>query len=117
LTISAYDLAKLVAALAGNGAYNGTRILTSESVALMESSQGRTGGFDQCLPLRRQTGIYGEDELYYHTGSNYGAYNLISYNPSSGDGVVVLTSGASGKTDSYGIYAICGEISEYVYKH
>ena len=117
LTISAYDLAKLVAALAGGGSYRGVRILSSESVALMEASQGSTGGFDQCLPLRRRTNIYGETELYYHTGSNYGVYNLISFNPVSADGVVVLTSGASGSTDANGIYAICGEISEYIYRN
>ena len=117
LTISAYDLAKLIAVLAGRGQYGGVRILTDESVSLMESSQGRTGGFEQCLPLRRRANLYGKEELCYHTGSNYGVYNLISYDPVTGDGVVVLTSGASGATDAYGIYAICGEISEYVYRN
>ena len=117
LTISARDLAKLIATLAGGGQYGGVRLLSPESVSLMESSQGRTGGFEQCLPLRHRTNIYGESELYYHTGSNYGVYNLISYNPVTGDGVVVLTSGASGSTDSYGIYAVCGEISEYIYRN
>ena len=116
LTISAYDLAKLLAALACDGTYDGTRILSPDSVATMESSQGNPGGFDQCLPLRHQTNIYGEKELYYHTGSNYGVYNLMSYNPATRDGVVVLTSGASGVADAYGIYAICGEISECVYR-
>jgi N-acetylmuramoyl-L-alanine amidase/CubicO group peptidase (beta-lactamase class C family) len=116
LTISSYDLAKLIAVLANDGEYNGTRILSAESVELMEESQGKTGGgFEQCLPLRHRADLYGEDELYYHTGSNYGVFNLISYNPVTGNGVVVLTSGASGAQDAYGIYAVCGEISEYVY--
>jgi CubicO group peptidase (beta-lactamase class C family) len=117
LTISAYDLAKLIAALAGGGQYCGVRVLSPASVSLMETTQGRTGGFDQCLPLRRRANLYGRGELCYHTGSNYGVYNLISYDPISGDGVVVLTSGASGNTDSYGIYAVCGEITEYIYRN
>jgi len=117
LTISAYDLAKLIAVLAGDGEFAGIRILSTSSVALMETSQGRTGGFDQCLPLRHRTYIYGQDELLYHTGSNYGVYSLISYNPVTRDGVVVLTTGANGATDEYGIYAVCGEISEYIYRN
>jgi hypothetical protein len=42
-------------------------------------------------------------------------FNLISYNPTSKNGVVVLTSGTSGARDAYDIYAVCGEISESVY--
>jgi CubicO group peptidase (beta-lactamase class C family) len=115
IAISAYDLAKLIAALANDGEYNGVRVLSPESVAEMESSQGKTGGFEQCLPLRFRTELYGEDELYYHTGSNYGMFNLFSYNPNTRNGVVVLTSGASGDRDKYDIYAVCGEISRAVY--
>lgn len=117
LAISAYDLAKLIAVLIGNGEYNGVRLLSHESVALMETSQGRTGGFEQCLPLRRRANLYGMDELYYHTGSNYGIFNLVSFDPASGDGVIVLTSGADGRKDSNDIYAICGEITEYIYRN
>jgi len=115
LTISAYDLAKLVAVLANDGVYSGISVLTPESVSLMETSQGRSGGFDQCLPLWRRTNLYGEEELFYHTGSNFGVYSLMSYNPVRGVGVVVLTTGADGKRDADGIYAICGEISEHIY--
>jgi len=117
LTISAYDLAKLIATLVNGGEYQGIRILSHDSVTTMQSSQGRTGGFDQCLPLRHRTNLYSEEELFYHTGSNYGVYSLVSYNPESGNGVVVLTTGADGKTDANGIYAICGEISEYIYRN
>ena len=56
------------------------------------------------------------DRLYYHTGSAYGVYNLLSYDPDAGDGVVVLTTGADGGRDEYGIYAVCGEISRILYE-
>ena len=35
--------------------------------------------------------------------------------PDTGDGVVVLTSGADGAEDEHGIYAICGEIAQAAY--
>lgn len=117
LMASSTDLAKIVALLSQDGRYEGVRILDAESVELMESHASETvpGGFYQGMPLRYQTELYGRDGLYYHTGSAYGVYNCISYDPDSGDGVVVLTVGASGAKDDRGIYAICGEISRCVY--
>jgi CubicO group peptidase (beta-lactamase class C family) len=118
LLISASDLAKLVAVLANDGVYNGQRILAAESVALMETVDPQRvsdAPFYQGLPLRYQMSVYGQDALYYHTGSAYGVYNLMSYNPETKNGVVVLTTGASSAKDDYGIYRICGEISEYFY--
>ena len=116
LIISAQDLAKLAALLANDGCFEGARLLDAESVALMESRYGRLGdGTYQALPLRSQDGIYGRDTLYYHTGSAYGVYSFFSYDPAARDGVVVLTTGASAAKDSRGIYAVCGEISQYIY--
>lgn len=116
LTISARDLAKLVCVLAGDGCYEGLRLLSEDSVVYMEESVGVTqDGFRQCHPLRSQSGMYGRDRLYYHTGSAWGAYNCMSYDPDTGDGVVVLTSGASSRQDAYGVYAVCGDISQAVY--
>lgn len=116
LTISAKDLGKLTCVLAGDGRYEGLRVLSEESVAHMEESIGTTGdGFQQCRPLRSQSDMYGRERLYYHTGSAWGAYNCLSYDPATGDGVVVLTTGASSRRDDYGVYAVCGEISQTVY--
>lgn len=117
LTISAVDVAKLWAVLAGDGAYEGQRLLSQASVAAMETSLGTPYGqeFEQCYPLRLQHDIYGRDSLYYHTGSAYGVFNLASYDPATGDGVVVLTTGASGAKDSRGIYTVCANISQAVY--
>jgi len=116
LTISAHDLAKLVAVLVNDGEYCGARVLSPESVALMMESQGRTGGFDQCLPLRRLASCFGEEELYFHTGSNYGVFSLFSYSQASGKGVVVLTTGANGVRDGIGMPMVCAEISKLIYE-
>ena len=116
LTISAYDYAKLIAALINDGEYGGVRILSPESVAQIEAPQGHVEGFDQCLALRRLKNHFGEDVLFYHTGSSYGVFCLMSYNPASGNGVVVLTSGADGKRDRIGIPMVCAKISEFIYE-
>lgn len=120
LTISAVDMAKLVAVLAGDGAYEGEQILAPETVAEMETpqflvDQGDTYPFQQCLTLRRQEDIYGQSVLCYHTGSAYGVFNLLSYNPDTGDGVVVLTVGTPRRTDDRGLYALCAQVSEELY--
>lgn len=116
-TSSARDLAKLTALLAGDGCFEGVRLMDAASVELMENHGDRSlsDGSFQAQPLRYREGLYGREGLYYHTGSAYGVYNLLSYDPLTGDGVVVLTMGADGRTDAYGIYAVCGEISRAVY--
>jgi len=118
LTISAKDLGKMTALLASDGYYEGLRLLSSESVELMETrDEHQLGdGTYQALPLRSQDNLYGRDRLYYHTGSAYGVYNLMSYDPVSSDGVVVLTVGASGARDNRGIYAVCGDVSSAIYE-
>ncbi len=117
LTTSSADLAKLVAVLANDGSFEGRQVLLPDSVAAMETPAGTPPGesFAQCLVIREQENLYGRKHLHYHTGSAYGVYNLLSYDPETGDGVVVLTTGASAKKDERGIYAICGAISQAVY--
>ena len=117
-TASALDMAKITALLAGDGCFEGVRLMEASSVELMESREGRTlpGGDEQALPMRMGYDLYGRERLYYHTGSAYGVYNLLSYDPDTGDGVVVLTMGADGGKDDHGIYAVCGEISRAVYE-
>ncbi len=119
ITISAKDMAKMVAILANDGTYDGVRYLTPESVALMErmyftiSADG--GKFEQCMPMRHKAGLYGQNELFYHTGNAYGVLSLVSYNPETRNGVVVITTGASDARDSQGIYDICGRITKFLY--
>ncbi len=117
LTISANDQAKLLGLLANDGTYQGLRLLSKQSVSLMETrfDQILSDGTYQALPLRSQDNIYGRDRLYYHTGSAYGVYNFMSYDPETGDGIVVLSTGASASKDGNGIYAVCGNIAEYFY--
>ncbi len=117
LTISAADLAKLVALLASDGQYNGTQLLDADSIEEMEDyiSQPLSDGSYQAMPLFYRQDLYGRDEIYYHTGTAYGVYSCISYDPNTGDGIVVLTTGADGSVDECGISKICSEINSYIY--
>jgi len=117
LTASATDVAKLIALLAGDGRYEGVQLLSEESVALMEQYNERAvpGGSYQGLPMRYFPDLYGTSGVYFHTGSAYGVYNCASYDPETGNGVVVLTVGAYGDKDDHGIYKVCAEINEFIY--
>ena len=119
LIISAKDMAKLIAILANDGSYNGVQYLTPESVATIEqklfTASENGGSFSQCMPLRYKANLYGQNKLYYHTGNAYGVLALASYNPTTKDGVVVITTGASAGRDSQGVYAVCSKITEYMY--
>lgn len=121
LTISAPDLARLVAVLIGDGSYHGVRCLSAQSVADMETPRftvdfpGNPWPFDQCLVLRHQEDLMGRASVYYHTGSAYGLYSLLSYDPEAGDGVVVLTTGAPYQVNKRGLYTLCADLSGRLY--
>ena len=117
LTISAEDLAKLVALLANDGVYQHRQLMQSESIALMETycKQPLEDGTFQALPLLYVPRLYGRNGIYFHSGAAYGIYSCISYDPETGDGVVVLTSGANTGSEHYDIYDVCDEINKYIY--
>ena len=115
LAISAADLGKLVVLLTGDGVYEGVQLLDAESVALMETVFPVSDGSSQGIPLRWRSNVYGREEIYYHTGSAYGVFNCMSYDPATGDGVVVLTTGAVGSKDENNIYKIASDIASHMY--
>ncbi len=117
LTISAQDLAKLIAVMASGGRYGLLRLLEADSVAQMEKyyRQPLEDGSHQAHPMLYVPDIYGRTGIYYHPGNAYGSYNIVSYDPETGDGVVVLTTGGYGGSDRYEIYSVADEINEYVY--
>ncbi len=128
LTCSAKDYAKLIAMLASDGSYCGTQILSPQSVEEMEtvilSADDDYSLFGQCLPMRLKEDLYGHKRLYYHTGNAYGVLALAAYDPDTGDGVVVLTTGMSDfqttpacGRDRQGIYDICSWIGEYILRY
>lgn len=116
-TSSAEDLAKIIVMLVNDGVYEDQQLLQPESIAQMQDyiSQPLASSAFQALSLYYAEGLFGREGIYYHPGCAYGAYNIFSYDPSTGDGVVVLTSGADGVEDQYGNYLICIEICNAIY--
>lgn len=121
LTGSARDVAKMFFMLANDGRFNGKQILSPESVEAMEkryfTAEEYGGKFKQCIALRYMSGLYGTNGVYYHTGNAYGVIALASYDPETKNVVVVLTTGASHKRDDNGIYKICSDISDQVFRN
>lgn len=116
LCISAANYARLLSVLMNDGVYRGQRIISPEAVASIQEVQFKRGnGIQQCLPVWRKDGLYGQAPLYYHTGSAYGVYSLYAYNPDADTAVVVITSGASGTRDADGVYAVCSTIIRGIY--
>lgn len=118
LTISVFDLAKVVCMLINDGEYEGYRILEESSVELMETCFGDTlpDGTYQGTPLVYMTDVYGRNGIFFHTGSAYGAFNCMSYDPVTGDGVIILTTGAADLGEKEDIRYVCDDINEYIYQ-
>ena len=120
-TASAGDTAKIIAMLANDGEYEGQRILSAESVGMMETQLFKVkdtesgSEFVQAIPWRYREHIYGQSRLYYHTGNAYGVLSLAAYNPETKNGAVIITTGAQDVRDANGIYKVCGEMLEYAF--
>ncbi len=120
LTISAKDMAAIIAVLANDGMYDGKRVLSPQSVSLMETcifeTQEYGVDFYQCLPMRYKSGMYDGRGLYYQTGNAYGVLSVATYDPISRCGVVVTSTGAQELRDEFGVYRVCGEICSRLYE-
>ncbi len=118
LIISTADFAKLLTVLMNDGVYEGQRYLSSESITQLKTVQvPKNEMAEQCLTLARFPGLYGEEALYYHTGSAYGVYALYTFDDVTKNGVVVVTTGAAGTKDENGLYAVCSQIAAAVHQN
>lgn len=117
LTACASDLAKIIVLLTSDGKYLDQQLLSAESIAMMEQyiPEPLSDGSYQAHPMVYVEDIYGREGIYYHPGRAFGALNCLSYDPITGDGIVVLTSGAQFQFAQYDIYTVCDEINAYIY--
>jgi len=102
------------------GEFQETRLLSEQSVADLETPRFTVdladySPFEQCMILRRQEDVLGQDVLYYHTGSAYGVFSLMTYNPETKNGVVVITTGARRSVNDRGMYSLCADLMELLY--
>ena len=109
LICSAKDYAKFIAMIcAGGVTENGERLLSQESINEMMKSRIYAKGLGSGCGVEENKLLFNDRTVYTHTGNCYGMYSTFTFDPETGDGVVVLTSGANVEyLDNYGMYDIC----------
>ena len=92
LKISATDLATYMQMHMNYGAYkDGKRLITAESAKLMQTAVAVTDGYGLALSQSQQ--IIPGVTLVGHTGSAYGLYSTMFFNPEQKYGFIVVTNG------------------------
>lgn len=94
MKISATDLAKYMTMHMNGGNYKGVTIISKKSSALMQTPIADVEGYglaisnlNDLIPGKMMTG---------HTGSAYGLYSAMFFNPKEKFGIVVITNGCNG---------------------
>ncbi len=103
MKISAKDLAKYMIMHMNHGAYPNGHILKKESSELMQSPVIQVSNrADYGLAIRIARDLVDGIELTGHTGSAYGLYSAMFFDPEKKFGFVVITNGSmSGKVGNY----------------
>lgn len=94
MKISATDLAKYMTMHANYGKYNGVRIISKRSARTMQAkvSDGE-GGYGLALYITHN--ILPGKLMVGHTGSAYGLYSMMFFQPKEKFGIVVITNGCN----------------------
>jgi CubicO group peptidase (beta-lactamase class C family) len=94
MKISATDLAKYMLMHMNKGSYNGVKIISKKSAKVMQTKISEEEGYglaimnlDKLIPGKLMTG---------HSGSAYGLYSGMFFQPKEKFGIVVLSNGSSG---------------------
>ena len=114
MKIWATDLATFMTMHMNGGNYKGVRILSKKSSALMQTPIADEEGYglaisnlDDLIPGKRMTG---------HTGSAYGLYSAMFFQPKEKFGIVVITNGCNG-TYTDGINDVLRSAINSLYNH
>lgn len=100
MKISATDLAKYMTMHMNYGKYNGTRIISKKYAKLMQTKVSDEEGYG--LAIRTSEKLIPGKKLKGHTGSAYGLFSAMFFDPKEKFGIVVITNGTNGGyTDGY----------------
>ncbi|RYE51290.1 MAG: class A beta-lactamase-related serine hydrolase [Sphingobacteriales bacterium] len=91
MKISAPDLAKYMTMHMNFGKYKGGRIISKKSAQTMQTSLSDVENYG--LALWRTTKLVDGKELVGHTGSAYGLYSAMFFDPKDKFGIVIITNG------------------------
>jgi D-alanyl-D-alanine carboxypeptidase len=113
MKISAVDLAKYMTMHMNYGKSGKVKILGKKSAKLMQKQISDKEGYG--LALLETTKLIPEEHLIGHTGSAYGLYSSMFFNPKQKYGIVVITNGCV-PTYKDGNVALTAEITNLLYQ-
>lgn len=93
MKISAADLARYMTMHMNRGKYKGGRIISEKSARLMQTPVANAEGYGLALVTSGKL-IEGR-ELKGHTGSAYGLYSIMFFDPDEKFGIVAITNGCN----------------------
>jgi len=93
MKISATDLAKYMSMHMNMGKYKGKRIMSKKSAKLMQTKIADEEGY--ALALTNLDDLIPGKMMVGHTGSAYGLYSAMFFNPKEKFGIVVITNGCN----------------------
>ncbi len=100
MKISATDLAKYMMMHCNYGKYNGVRIISKKSSKLMQTPASGIENYGYALET--PASIIDEKVMVGHTGSAYGLYSAMFFNPEEKFGIVVISNGCHpGNSNGY----------------
>lgn len=113
MKISASGLATYMTMHMNSGTWNGARILSAESAGQMRTPVAEKAGYGLALMTTEKL-IPGE-RLTGHTGSAYGLYSAMFFQPEKKFGIVVITNGCNaGYTE--GFNSLIRDVTNSLYK-
>lgn len=97
MKISANDLAKYMMMHMQYGTSNGVRILKKKNAQIMQTPVAIKEGYG--LALSKRKNIISNKTLIGHTGSAYGLYSAMFFDPKEKFGIVAITNGYAHQAD------------------
>jgi CubicO group peptidase (beta-lactamase class C family) len=111
--ISAGDLAKYMAMHLHYGKVNGVKIITKKSSKLMQTPVNQEAQYGLALSLSHK--LVDGKQLVGHTGSAYGLYSAMFFDPKEQYGIVIITNG-TGPNSKDGFKAIIKDAFNILYQ-
>lgn len=114
MKISAPDLAKYMIMHMNGGTYKGIKIMSKKSAVLMQTPISEEEGYG--LAISNLSDLIPGKMMTGHTGSAYGLYSAMFFNPKEKFGIVVITNGCHG-TYTNGINDVLRASLNSLYNH
>lgn len=114
MKISAADLARYMTMHMNYGKYNGVRIISRKSAKTMQKPIAMEEGY--ALALTNLDNLIPGKHMVGHTGSAYGLYSAMFFQPKDKFGIVTITNGVRPSSDN-GIPRISRAVINSLYDH